>query len=163
MKPEIRINDGNWKLDENYDGLDLIDIFSCVTAAIDHNMIATFMVESNLKKISPVMDFKHDFTSIMPELIGLYRSIYRRASDECTLFFYEINVKFYFDFGTLDSNIVKVAMEDKSGVQIYQMYASVLMTDIQNVLTKFDTILSDFFPSACEIFKREGYLINTVD
>ncbi len=140
---------------------DLITIFSEVCQTVDSLEIAAFFIKADNDAVYKILDFKYDFTSVMPELIELQAFLTKGNDQEFILYLYEIDLKISFLFDVEYDTDIKVVIK-KSNEQIVKEYpfnSHITIKSIETTLETFGYILRSFFPVAHRIFKKEKYLI----
>ncbi|MDJ1467644.1 hypothetical protein QNI19_12345 [Cytophagaceae bacterium DM2B3-1] len=150
------------KVREPYrDKTDLITIFGKVCEVIDSRQIASFLVTTDEGVISTVLDFKYDFTSVMPELLDLLIFFDRKEEKEFVLYMYEIDLKIAFLFDNENTTDSRIVIRKSNGQLIKEYWCKTddIHKSVQETLEAFEKILNCFFPVAYKLFKEENYLL----
>jgi hypothetical protein len=158
LKKDINSVTKNYEL-LNYEPFEVIDVFSTICSIIDEEKIATFGIFlKNGEKISPVMDFKCDFTSIMPELYGVLDVLKRDESSVCELYLYELDKIIYLK--TLNKEYIAFSLysySKKIKIIEYNILKFELIENIEHTLLKFKNLVFTIFPIAYNFFVKENY------
>lgn len=152
----------------DFDSTELIGMFFQVCDMIDYYQIAEFIIFlDNNERLSPVIDFAHDFTSVMPEeLEELEAFLQKKGHTNFNLNLYEQNASVEISFIDdqeilidVSDNIAKMRRNPRNHLNPYKFNKKVLLDSIIETLDSFKDILVKFFPIAYEIFKEEKYII----
>ena len=154
----IELNKNINRITEIYESLDLVAIFSNVCAVIDENNLATFGIYlENGEKISPKMDFKYDFTSVLPELYEMLNFLKQGNSCFYKVYLYEINKTIRLD--TFSEEYVSFSLySDDMKISEYKILKQDLIFNIEINILKFKNLVRIIFPIAYTLFVKENYL-----
>jgi hypothetical protein len=158
MKIVIEFSQYTKQLKEEYNTMDLVEIFDRICTIIDKEKIATFTIFlKSGSHIATNMDFSYDFTSIMPNLDEVIDFINRNKEGSYKLNLYELDI--IIDLAIISDKYLNLRFT-YSGVQKDEYFVAKenLIFNIQESLFKFYSIVYNFFPKACAIFIKEDYL-----